>query len=421
MIIPAYNAEAHVAAAIRSVLSQTYQDFEIVVVDDGSTDNTSSALADFGDAIVHVTQPNSGAAAARNTALRHASGELIALLDADDLWLPRRLERMVAYLDENPHVGFATSDAYLRHEDMPSTQTYYREVVYCRRLPANQSYSIVQYNFVFTMAVIRRRLLAEHGDFDTGLQVAEDWDLWIRFILAGEQLGLVHEPLAYYRIRSSGLTISDRSPWDRDIREVRRRGLAHEAINRTPGSARDLLLPAARAALAARRRNEAAVLFRGVARDPKLSAADRLRARSAALFPFLARVLWPELVLKVRPDGAILGPRRRVHRPSPNAVDGRLERVYVGEETVHLSGWATDSAHRKPAQCVAIFDGDTLIGVGHVDQPRPKIARRFGNPRLADCGFRVVVPTASVTEPTTLRVLALCDRNVGALARAKRR
>ena len=110
VIIPTYNRSKLVVETLRSVLDQTFVDKEIIIVDDGSTDDTEAALAPYLDRINYFRQENQGVNAARNTALDLATGEYIALLDSDDLWMPFKLELEVAVLDENPEVGFVYTD-----------------------------------------------------------------------------------------------------------------------------------------------------------------------------------------------------------------------------------------------------------------------------------------------------------------------
>src|SRR4051794_38968817 len=110
-IIPAYNAANYLPFAMASVLRQTFPDWEVVLVDDGSTDHTpeivKSMLPQFTGRLNYIRQPNKGLPAARNTAIRNARGKYLALLDADDIWRERRLELTVAALDANPEVGIA--------------------------------------------------------------------------------------------------------------------------------------------------------------------------------------------------------------------------------------------------------------------------------------------------------------------------
>jgi hypothetical protein len=416
VIIPAYNVECYIADTIRSVLRQTFRDFEIIVVDDGSTDGTADVLDSFDGRITCVTQRNRGVAAARNTGLRHASGELVALLDADDLWFSRRLERMVEFLDRRPRLGFATSDAYLRYEDEPSAETYYRDLVPLPNLPSNQPYWIIQHNFVFTMVVIRRELLERLGCFDENLSTAEDWDLWIRFILGGERLGLLHQPLGYYRIRKTGLTLSDREQWDKNLSTVPARALSHPEVHRTPGVGRDLLLPAARRAMKAGRHDEAGELFRAAARDPLLPMRAKARVRAAALSPVVAKRLWTELVLRQAGEATLVDSRNRMYKLSTGSIDGFHEATHFEGRTIRLAGWATDGNHEKPAEHVAVFAGPHFVAAGRVDRPRPDVARHYGNPRLTMCGFQIVVPQEAVERPENLRLVAISHRVAGELA-----
>ena len=205
VIVPAFNVQAFIVEAVESALNQTYAELEVIVVNDGSTDETARVLEPFRDRITYVEQPNGGLGAARNRALREARGELIALLDGDDVMFPSRLERVVGLLEEQPRLGFATSDAYFLQDGVSRETRYYAELPGGFRFE-DQPYWILDYNFIFGMAVIRRELFDLHGMFDESLGNSEDWDLWIRFILGGERVGIVPEPLAYYRRRAESLS-----------------------------------------------------------------------------------------------------------------------------------------------------------------------------------------------------------------------
>ncbi|HVE75645.1 MAG TPA: glycosyltransferase family A protein [Actinomycetota bacterium] len=210
VLIPAYNVENYVAKAVQSALDQTTSDVEVVVVNDGSTDGTAAALQPFSDRIIYIEQENRGLSAARNAALRASSGELIALLDADDAWMPQRLERMLSFMHEMGS-KFATSDSYLMLADRLSGSTYYEQWSRGRRFrSSDQAYWITQYNFIHVMTVISRDLFDKHGDFDERLRACEDWELWLRFITAGERADFLDQPLGYYRIRSDSLSFNPR-------------------------------------------------------------------------------------------------------------------------------------------------------------------------------------------------------------------
>jgi glycosyltransferase involved in cell wall biosynthesis len=208
VIVAAYNVEEFIGPAVASALDQTYPEVEVIVVNDGSTDGTATALERFLPRITYVEQDNRGLAASRNRGLHEAAGAYVALLDGDDLWLPNRLERVIGFLEDHPEIGFATTDAFFLEEGKEPTR-YYRE------LPGgfhaeDQAYWILEHNFILGMAVVRRRLFDEHGTFDESLRTSEDWDLWVRFLLGGERAGLVDEPLAHYRRRPGTLSLDKR-------------------------------------------------------------------------------------------------------------------------------------------------------------------------------------------------------------------
>ena len=120
VVTPAFNSAAYISAAIESVLKQTFQDLEMIVVDDGSTDNTkeivSKYVQKYPEKIRYLFQENRGPGAARNTAIRNACGDYLALLDADDIWLPEKLALQLQFLKENPAYSFVFTDAFAMDE-----------------------------------------------------------------------------------------------------------------------------------------------------------------------------------------------------------------------------------------------------------------------------------------------------------------
>jgi glycosyltransferase involved in cell wall biosynthesis len=203
VVIPAYNAQQFVGQAIDSVLAQTYRQFEIIVVDDGSIDDTRLIVQQFGSAVRYIYQPNRGLSAARNTAIRNARAEIIALLDADDLWEPEFLTKMVAQLDRHPeaaavYCGFRYIDAHGEVKGEPSLKI----------APPNRFYEtlICKGNWLVPCAVIfRKRLAEEAGLFDESLRASEDADLWTRLSALYPFVG-VPEGLAMYRRHDSNMT-----------------------------------------------------------------------------------------------------------------------------------------------------------------------------------------------------------------------
>lgn len=215
IIMPAFNAEPFLAEAIESVLAQTYQPLEIIVIDDGSTDQTVNIARSYGDPVVVIEQANRGPAGARNTGFAAARGAIIALLDADDQWMPSRLERCVEVLQSDPQIGFVTTDAFLIEQDERTSLRWYGSY-HDHPFPerGSQLQEIANRNFVFVSAVFDRRLLdLVGGRLNELLWGTEDYDLWTRFVLAGAAAELIPEPLAWYRIRSDSISRARERQW----------------------------------------------------------------------------------------------------------------------------------------------------------------------------------------------------------------
>jgi len=177
VIIPTYNRAHLVGRAIRSVLNQTYQDFEIIVVDDGSTDNTEEVVKSFNDPRIRYIrhEKNRGGSAARNTGIRAARGEYIAFLDSDDEWLPTKLEKQIELLETAPAIGAVYSGYVVIQEGRPLE-------LYRPKRAGNLYPDLLIYNFTGPCStyVIRRECLKAVGYFDVNLPSHQDYDLWIR-------------------------------------------------------------------------------------------------------------------------------------------------------------------------------------------------------------------------------------------------
>ena len=202
VVCPAYNAERTIAAALRSVLGQTCEDFELIVVDDGSVDGTAGrvhALA-AGDSRIRLRQqPNSGPAAARNRGFSEASGALVSIIDSDDLWLPGYLDAAAAALSSQPEAGLCFCGIWVLDD---RTRRVHRETFelsqtdQSRYIPAGRlQVELLRDNFIPASAVtITRDALEQSGGFDESLRLSEDWDLWLRVAHAG--FGAVQTPSA---------------------------------------------------------------------------------------------------------------------------------------------------------------------------------------------------------------------------------
>jgi len=201
--IPAYQAAATIGEALESALSQTLPAADVVVCDDGSTDDLEPALAPFRDRVVLLRQENGGEGAAKATATEAATGDFVALLDADDAYLPDRLEAFAELAAARPDLDVLTTDAYLESEGRVVRRCYAEG---WRFEVADQRREILRRNFVFGSAAVRRERLLAVGGFDRTLRFVADWDLWIRLILTGSRVGLVDEPLYRYRVGPTALS-----------------------------------------------------------------------------------------------------------------------------------------------------------------------------------------------------------------------
>ncbi|SNS90190.1 Glycosyl transferase family 2 [Geodermatophilus saharensis] len=203
VLIPAYNAADTIGEALESVLTQLPAPLEVVVSDDGSEDDLTGVLAGFGERVRVVRGPNRGLATARNRAAAAARGELLGLLDADDVWLPGRAAALTEAAAARPDLSIVTTDAWVTQDGRPDPASYYG----LRHFEVDdQEEYILRENFVFGAGAVRARALAEVGGYDPVARWAEDWDLWLRLIHRGHRAGMVDVPLYEYRRRTGSLS-----------------------------------------------------------------------------------------------------------------------------------------------------------------------------------------------------------------------
>ncbi|MBD1913104.1 MULTISPECIES: glycosyltransferase family 2 protein [unclassified Leptolyngbya] len=211
VIIPAYNAASLIERTLRSVLSQTYQNLEILVVDDGSTDQTPevvTAIAHQDSRLQLLHQTNAGVAAARNLAIAHAQGEFVAPIDADDLWHPQAVEKLMERLQD---AGDNTAVAYAWSIDIDE-QDQSLGIIHADMVQGNVLKTLLCHNFIANASatLIRRRCLDQVGYYDPQLkaqnaQGCEDWDLYLRLAIHF-QFAVVPEVLVGYRKVSSSMS-----------------------------------------------------------------------------------------------------------------------------------------------------------------------------------------------------------------------
>jgi len=204
VIIPTYNMDRYVLEAVDSALSQTYKPLEIIVVDDGSADTTYSRLTPYIEQgnISYVFQENKGLATTRNTGIREAHGEYIAFLDADDLFLPRKIEQQVAFLETHPHCDISYCDLWHFFDGAPDRLFHHEYQFYEGNAILKK---LLNKNFINPLSVVLRKQTIEHcGLFNEAYLRSEDWELWIRFAEKGMKFCFLKEKLAKYRMRRNG-------------------------------------------------------------------------------------------------------------------------------------------------------------------------------------------------------------------------
>lgn len=214
VIIPSYNTGRYLAEAIQSVLDQTYQDFEIIIVDDGSTDDTGEVVRQFDDSRVHyIWQANKGLAGARNTGLRASKGELVAFLDADDTCLPDKLESEVEVMLGSPGIAMVVNGwIFVDPEGSPlDTVQPWQE----HPADPDLAYWLLGLPFVVHGAMLRPDKLDQIGYFDETLKASEDWDLFIRLAASGSDIVWGHRIVCTYRIHQQNMTRSGRRLLDK--------------------------------------------------------------------------------------------------------------------------------------------------------------------------------------------------------------
>jgi glycosyltransferase involved in cell wall biosynthesis len=207
IVMPAYNAAAVIDESVGSVLAQGYTDWELIVGDDASTDDTAARLEAYGERVRVVrAERNGGPAAARNLALRHAGGELVAFLDADDRWLPHYLETLLARYDAEPGVGLLACDAYIETAEGRLATTYSQQ--FRRGVAPITLERILRRDSIYVSAMLPRAAGEAVGWFSEDLFGTEDHDLWIKVLERGHRAVYTPEPLCVYRRTEGSISLN---------------------------------------------------------------------------------------------------------------------------------------------------------------------------------------------------------------------
>jgi glycosyltransferase involved in cell wall biosynthesis len=219
VIIPAYNVARYIGEALDSVFAQTFEDFEVIVVNDGSpdTDELERALAPYRERIRYIEQENRGAAHARNTALRAARGRFVAFLDADDLWLPNYLTEQLNFIEGGDGYDFVYADA-MQFGSPPYAGKTFMETAPSAGEVNSESLIAQTCNVITSGTLARRQSVVEAGLFDETLRRAHDFDLWLRLARGGARMAYQRKVLLRYRYHAEGLSGDGVSRVERELR-----------------------------------------------------------------------------------------------------------------------------------------------------------------------------------------------------------
>ncbi len=202
IIIPAYNQAQYLGEAIQSCLNQTYPNIEIIIVDDGSTDNTREVALALKDArIKYLHKSNGGLSSARNAGIRAASGEYLSFLDSDDMFLPEKIRLLMGKIKTEPHLGFVAGHALLIDQQGKIIPKKFETF-----LPSPIQNLILGNPFHVGSVIVKKEWQEKIGYFDENLRSYEDWDFWLRLAIAGCHMEVVPVAVSLYRFHTGQMT-----------------------------------------------------------------------------------------------------------------------------------------------------------------------------------------------------------------------
>lgn len=214
--MPAYNAELYIQEAVNSVINQTYNNWELIIIDDGSTDNTAAVITTHfsnDNRIKYYYQENSKQAKARNNGISKAVGDILAFLDADDLWLPQKLEYSLSLFDLDKY-DLLFTESYFSSDDYIDLQldNYQKLGVLFGDYHGNEALQkfIEQNRIPILTVLVKKDKVVSVGGFDESCVPAEDYDLWIRLLINGSSFIAIDKVLSIYRLQNNSSTAIDR-------------------------------------------------------------------------------------------------------------------------------------------------------------------------------------------------------------------
>lgn len=262
VIMPAFRAAKYIGAALDSVIAQTFTDYEIIVVNDGSPDTVEleRALKPYGSKVLYVKQDNRGCSAARNAGIRVARGQFLAFLDADDYWEPEYLAEQVRFLEDNPSIDLVYTDGLLVGNSPLAGRTF------MQTSPSSGEASLhalltARCAVLLSGTLVRRQSILDAGLFDEGLRCSEDYDLWLRLGMNGGRLAYQRKVLLCKRLHSASLSADRANLHEHALRVLQKTGVDGRLNEREQNALHEL----------AARLNAAIKLERG---KQKLSASD---------------------------------------------------------------------------------------------------------------------------------------------------
>ncbi len=234
VVICAYNAAPYIAETLDSLFAQSFSDFEVILINDGSTDETATVIKPYLHRIIYHEQPNQGPAAARNAALRLARGQYISILDSDDLWLPQYLEKMVGFLQSHPEFELYYPNAVYFGDSHLNGKRF--QAIYPSSQPFTLEKFLTKECSVFGLVTFRREVLEQVGVYDEELRGVEDFDLWLRMLQHGIRFSFTNEVLVKYRRHHVSLSSSSIPYYQQVIATLRK----FQASNLTTPHQREL-------------------------------------------------------------------------------------------------------------------------------------------------------------------------------------
>lgn len=204
IIIVTYNYEKYIRYAIESAMMQNYPNSEIIVVDDGSTDNTEGVISSYLDKITYIKKENGGVASARNVGVKASKGKYISFLDADDLWIHDKIQLQVNYMEHNKHIMVCSGDTASFNEKEVFQKSMKKDLkVYEGKIFDK----LLIQNFVINITtMIRKEVLEEVGLYDEELKIAEDYNLYLRIAMKNHSFGFIDKVLAKRRCHETNIT-----------------------------------------------------------------------------------------------------------------------------------------------------------------------------------------------------------------------